>query len=125
MIASASWLRPWPASQRGLSGNRVRATQAITAPADPAVRARALSEVVPFDAQNPDPAQMLEPRWPLAALSDGDWTYIRREGEVSEEHQVAADHTGHRWASAESIRSHHTHYRMHVAPEYGEKPRGR
>ena len=26
-----------------------------------------------------------KPRWPLAALTDGDWTYIRREGEVREE----------------------------------------
>ena len=28
---------------------------------------------------------MLKPRWPLAALAVGDWSYIRREGEVHEE----------------------------------------
>ena len=28
---------------------------------------------------------MLEPRWPLGALAEGDWTYIRREGDVREE----------------------------------------
>ena len=56
------------------------------APADPAAVARALSEVVPYDPLDPSPERLvLEPRWPLAALSDGDWTYIRREGEVSEE----------------------------------------
>ena len=46
---------------------------------------RAIAEVVPFDPRNPDPAQMLEPRWPLGALAEGDWTYIRREGDVREE----------------------------------------
>ena len=28
---------------------------------------------------------MLKPRWPLAALAEGDWSYIRREGDVREE----------------------------------------
>jgi arylsulfatase A-like enzyme len=45
----------------------------------------ALSELVPLDALNPDPAQLLEPRWPLGALTEGDWIYIRREGDVREE----------------------------------------
>ena len=70
---------------RGESLARFSHEPSATAPADPAVRERALSEVVPFDAQNPDPAQMLEPRWPLGALAEGDWTYIRREGNVREE----------------------------------------
>ena len=34
---------------------------------------------------DPDPARLLKPRWPLAALTDGDWSYIRREGQVHEE----------------------------------------
>ncbi len=55
------------------------------APADSAAGDQTLAEVVPFDPRNPDPAQMLEPRWPLGALADGDWTYIRREGDVLEE----------------------------------------
>ena len=34
----------------------------------------------------PSPDRLVrDPRWPLAALSDGDWTYIRREGDVREE----------------------------------------
>jgi arylsulfatase A-like enzyme len=70
---------------RGESLARFSHEPSATSPADPAVRARALSEVVPFDAQNPEPAQMLEPRWPMGALADGDWTYIRREGDVREE----------------------------------------
>jgi len=55
------------------------------APAEPAASDRTLSEVVPIDPLNPDPSQLLEPRWPLAALTEGDWTYIRREGDVREE----------------------------------------
>jgi arylsulfatase A-like enzyme len=54
-------------------------------PADLAASDQALSEVVPLDGFNPDPAQLLKPRWPLAALASGDWTYIRREGDVREE----------------------------------------
>jgi arylsulfatase A-like enzyme len=45
----------------------------------------ALSEVVPLDGFNPDPAQVLTPRSPLAALSDQSWTFIRRDGEPREE----------------------------------------
>jgi arylsulfatase A-like enzyme len=45
----------------------------------------ALSEVVPLDGFNPDPAQVLTPRSPLAALSDRGWTYIRSESELREE----------------------------------------
>jgi len=57
---------------------------ARAAPAQPAASEPALSEVVPIDTLNPDPAQLAEPRWPLAALTEGDWTYIRREGDVRE-----------------------------------------
>jgi arylsulfatase A-like enzyme len=53
--------------------------------ADPAAAGQALSELVPLDPLNPDARHLLEPRWPVAALTDGDWTYIRREGYVREE----------------------------------------
>ncbi|MHB1560999.1 MAG: sulfatase [Isosphaeraceae bacterium] len=47
---------------------------------------RALSEVVPYDPLDPAADRLIrEPRWPLGALSDGEWTYIRREGEIREE----------------------------------------
>jgi arylsulfatase A-like enzyme len=46
---------------------------------------RALAEVVPNDLTDPDPARVLKPRWPLAALAEGEWSYIRREGDVHEE----------------------------------------
>ncbi len=53
---------------------------------DSTAAGRALSEVVPNDPLlNPDRSQLLEPHWPLAALVEGDWTYIRREGDVQEE----------------------------------------
>jgi len=55
------------------------------APSGPAAIEGALSEVVPLDARNPDASQVLKRRWPLAALTEDDWTYIRREGDVSEE----------------------------------------
>jgi arylsulfatase A-like enzyme len=45
----------------------------------------ALSEVVPIDPINHDPLEMVKPHWPLAAVNEGGWTYIRREGDVHEE----------------------------------------
>jgi arylsulfatase A-like enzyme len=56
-----------------------------TATRDVANSAFAVSEVVPLDVLNPDPAQFLKPRWPLGAFAEGDWVYIRREGDVREE----------------------------------------
>jgi arylsulfatase A-like enzyme len=56
-----------------------------SSPSRSPVADRILSEVVPIDPINPDPLRMVEPHWPLAAVSDGGWTYIRREGEVREE----------------------------------------
>jgi arylsulfatase A-like enzyme len=45
-----------------------------------------LAEVVPLDSFGPDPSRSLnKSRWPMAALIEGDWTYIRREGDVREE----------------------------------------
>ena len=56
-------------------------TSAEVAATDPV-----LSEVVPLQSVAPYPARRPDkPRWPLAALTDGDWTYIRREGDVREE----------------------------------------
>lgn len=69
-------------------------------------RAPTLSEVVPLNGLNPDPAQLLEPRDPLAALSDGDWKYIRREGDVHEElfHTGRDPHEAHDLASDAAMR---------------------
>jgi arylsulfatase A-like enzyme len=54
--------------------------------AHPASLGQALSEVVPLESFGADPSQSLgEARWPLAALTEGDLTYIRREGDVKEE----------------------------------------
>jgi arylsulfatase A-like enzyme len=52
----------------------------------PSTRGQALSEVVPLDSFGADPSKWLsKARWPLAALTEGDLTYIRREGAVKEE----------------------------------------
>jgi arylsulfatase A-like enzyme len=58
-----------------------------TVSAQPGAAGRlALSEVVPRDTYQIDPSQWLgKPRWPMAALTAGDWTYIRRAGDVREE----------------------------------------
>ncbi len=45
----------------------------------------ALSEVVPGFATNVDAYGLPRKSWPLGALNDGDWSYIRREGNVHEE----------------------------------------
>ncbi len=50
------------------------------APADPA-----LSEVVPGLAINIDAYGLPQMSWPLGAVDDGDWSYIRAEGNVHEE----------------------------------------
>jgi arylsulfatase A-like enzyme len=45
-----------------------------------------LSEVVPLESFGADPSEWIhKPKWPLAALTEAEWTYIRREGDVSEE----------------------------------------
>jgi arylsulfatase A-like enzyme len=74
-------------------------------PANYAAPGRTLSEVVPNDPLlNPDQSRAPKPQWPLAALTEGDWAYIRREGDVHEElfhlrddsqetHNIAADPT--------------------------------
>ena len=47
---------------------------------------QALSEVVPLDGHTPDSAQFFKARRPLAALTEGAWTYIRREDEIGRAH---------------------------------------
>jgi arylsulfatase A-like enzyme len=74
-------LPPFP----GESLARLIRRSSPAAPADPSARDPVLSEVVPIDVLDPDPAQLLVRRWPLGAVADGDWTYIRREGDVREE----------------------------------------
>jgi arylsulfatase A-like enzyme len=55
--------------------------------AEPAIMAPepALSEVVPGLAVNVDANGLPNKSWPLGALNDGDWSYIRSEGTVHEE----------------------------------------
>jgi arylsulfatase A-like enzyme len=50
------------------------------APSDPA-----LSEVVPGFATNVDAYGLPRKTWPIGALNDGEWSYIRGEGNVREE----------------------------------------
>ena len=45
----------------------------------------ALAEVVPNDPNNRDTAGLPKKTWPLGGLADGEWSYIRREGDVREE----------------------------------------
>jgi arylsulfatase A-like enzyme len=45
----------------------------------------ALAEVVPGDARYRDAYGLPQKTWPLGAVNDGDWSYIRTEGRVREE----------------------------------------
>jgi arylsulfatase A-like enzyme len=74
----------------------------------------ALSEVVPLDARNPDPGQVLTRRLPMAALTEDDWTFIRREADGREElfsrrddsaeqHNLAGDSA--MWSTLERMRA--------------------
>jgi arylsulfatase A-like enzyme len=44
-----------------------------------------LAEVVPNDPLNRDPSGLPKKTWPLGGLAEGEWSYIRREGDVREE----------------------------------------
>jgi arylsulfatase A-like enzyme len=44
-----------------------------------------LAEVVPNDPLNRDLSGLPKRGWPLGGLADGEWSYIRREGDVREE----------------------------------------
>ena len=70
---------------QGKSLARFSRGAAGAAPADPAGPDPVLSEVDPIDVLDPNPEQLLTRRWPIGALADGDWKFIRREGEVREE----------------------------------------
>jgi len=52
--------------------------------AGPEAPDQALSELVPLDPFDTDPVRAAKPRWPLAALIEGDRSYIRRDGDVRE-----------------------------------------
>ena len=45
----------------------------------------ALSELVPLDPFDTSPEHVGRVPWPLAAVTEGEWTYIRHEGEAREE----------------------------------------
>jgi arylsulfatase A-like enzyme len=50
------------------------------------IASSAIAEVVPNDpAIVKTREELLAPHWPLAALSERDWTYIRRDGEIDEQ----------------------------------------
>jgi arylsulfatase A-like enzyme len=59
--------------------------RAMTRPLPRASSDLALSEVVPGFATNVDSYGLPKKSWPLGALNDGDWSYIRGEGKVREE----------------------------------------
>ncbi len=46
---------------------------------------QALTEVVPLDPRYADSAGLSKKVWPLGGVADGEWSYIRREGDVYEE----------------------------------------
>jgi len=56
-------------------------------PLHPATAELALAEVVPnLSAQgNRDSSGLPKPTWPLGAMKDAEWSYIRREGDIREE----------------------------------------
>ena len=56
-----------------------------SSPSDQASSHQGLAEVVPTDPSNWDASGLPKKTWPLAALADGEWSYIRREGDVREE----------------------------------------
>jgi arylsulfatase A-like enzyme len=59
--------------------------KSATARANASFNDDALAEVVPNEAMNPDPSPPPVRGWPLAALIEKGWSYIRREGDVREE----------------------------------------
>ncbi len=70
---------PFPGDSLARFWNR-----AITPAAPPSPVEPVLSEVVPGDAQHRDSYGLPLKTWPLAALNDGTWTYIRQEGKAHE-----------------------------------------
>jgi arylsulfatase A-like enzyme len=56
-----------------------------TTPVHPPSSEPALAEVVPDDPHNRDSLGLPKKNWPLGALNDGEWSYIRRENDLREE----------------------------------------
>jgi arylsulfatase A-like enzyme len=56
-----------------------------SSPAVHEVSGQAIAEVVPNEILDPDRGRSQKPGWPLGALADRDWTYIRREEDGREE----------------------------------------
>jgi arylsulfatase A-like enzyme len=73
----------------------------------PAALDGSLSEVVPIDPRNPDPLDMVKPHWPMAALVEGNWAYIRREADGREElfHLRDDAKESHNLAASQAARS--------------------
>jgi arylsulfatase A-like enzyme len=67
-----SLARLWKESRPGEYSNR-------TSPGQP------LTEVVPLDPRYADSSGLSKKVWPLGGVADGEWSYIRREGDVYEE----------------------------------------
>jgi arylsulfatase A-like enzyme len=57
----------------------------LAAPSARASSESALAEVVPNDPSNLDSSGLPKKAWPLGALIEGEWSYIRREGDLREE----------------------------------------
>ncbi|HEX3449026.1 MAG TPA: sulfatase, partial [Isosphaeraceae bacterium] len=54
-------------------------------PVPPPSSDHALAEVVPDDPHNRDSSGLPKKTWPLGALNEGEWSYIRRENDLREE----------------------------------------
>ena len=63
--------------------------------------------MVPSDAINPDPSPSPERNWPLAALVEQGWSYIRRDTDAREElfHLPEDGNEQHNLASSPDARS--------------------
>jgi arylsulfatase A-like enzyme len=82
-VAGVSAESPFPGNSLARFWNRPDSAPART---QAGASNPALSEVVPLESFGPDPSRWRESRrWPWAALTDGEWTYIRQEGEIREE----------------------------------------
>ena len=69
-------------------GNSLARFWVETSPTTPLQRASsdlALAEVVPDDPLHRDSSGFPQKTWPLGALNEGEWSYIRREGDLREE----------------------------------------
>ncbi len=93
---------PFPGESLARLWERDNAPAAATIDPPVSPPSPALSEVVPTNPLDPDPARLLENRQVWASLAAGDWSYIRREDDVREElynvredpkelHNLAAD----------------------------------